>query len=94
MAPHPAIDPDSSLWAWLAYDLRFYREKYAGLDGSFSIISGEIGDVAYSDSPGGGRLVPSTPEVESYGYRYDRIGQVALPAGLSRQMIEKAREAL
>lgn len=27
MAPHPAIDPDSSLWAWLAYDLRFYREK-------------------------------------------------------------------
>src|SRR4051794_12557806 len=28
MAPHPAIDPDSSLWAWLAHDLRFYREKY------------------------------------------------------------------
>ena len=28
MARHPDIDPDSSLWAWLAYDLRFYREKY------------------------------------------------------------------
>jgi DNA-binding XRE family transcriptional regulator len=29
MAPHPDVDPDSSLWAWLAHDLRFYREKYA-----------------------------------------------------------------
>src|SRR3954466_10509664 len=28
MAQHPEVDPDSSLWAWLAYDLRFYREKY------------------------------------------------------------------
>lgn len=67
---------------------------YAGLDGSFSIISGEDGAIAYTDSPGGGRLVPSTAEVESYGNRYDRIGHVALPTGLSRQMIERAREAL
>src|SRR5215813_480817 len=28
MAPHEAVNPDSSLWAWLAHDLRFYREKY------------------------------------------------------------------
>ncbi len=28
MAPHPSVDPDSSLWSWLAHDLRFYREKY------------------------------------------------------------------
>ncbi|WP_329255987.1 helix-turn-helix transcriptional regulator [Actinoallomurus sp. NBC_01490] len=67
---------------------------YAGLAGSFSIISGDTGAVAYTDSPGGGRLVPSTAEVESYANRYDRIGQVALPTGLSRQMIEKAMEAL
>ncbi|GAB2801093.1 helix-turn-helix transcriptional regulator [Actinoallomurus bryophytorum] len=66
---------------------------HAGLDGSFSIISGEIGDVAYTDSPGGGRLVPSTTEVRSYGVRYDRIGQVALPTEPSRAMIEKAMEA-
>jgi hypothetical protein len=67
---------------------------HAGLDGSFSIISSEIGDVAYTDSPGGGRLVPSTTEVRSYGVRYDRIGQVALPAEPSLIMIEKAMEAL
>jgi hypothetical protein len=67
---------------------------YPGLAGSFSIISSDLGEIAYTDSPGGGRLVPSTPEVESFGNRYDRIGHVALPTGLSRQMIERAREAL
>jgi DNA-binding XRE family transcriptional regulator len=68
--------------------------EHAGLDGSFSIISGEIGAVAYADSPGGGRLVPSTAEVDLYTVRYDRIGQVALPAEPSRVLIRKAMEAL
>jgi DNA-binding XRE family transcriptional regulator len=67
---------------------------YVGLDGSFSIISGEIGDVAYTDSPGGGRLVPSITEVQAYADRYDRIGEVALPAEPSRAMIKKIMEAL
>jgi DNA-binding XRE family transcriptional regulator len=67
---------------------------YAGVDGSFSIISGMTGDVAYTESPGGGRLVPSTAEVQSYAVRYDRIGQVALPVQPSRMMIQKAMEAL
>ena len=67
---------------------------YAGVDGSFSIISGETGDVAYTDSPGGGRLVPSADEVRSYGVRYERISQTALPTGPSRKMIEQAMEAL
>ncbi|MFB4319581.1 helix-turn-helix transcriptional regulator [Actinomadura sp. 21ATH] len=26
VAPHPGVDPDDSLWSWLAYDLRRYRE--------------------------------------------------------------------
>ncbi len=26
MAPMPGIDPEESLWSWLAFDLRFYRE--------------------------------------------------------------------
>jgi DNA-binding XRE family transcriptional regulator len=52
---------------------------YAGLDGSFSIVSGEAGGVAYTDSHGGGRLAPSTDEARRYGLVYDRIGQVALP---------------
>lgn len=67
---------------------------YPGLGGSFSVIASDLGDIAYTESPGGGRLVPSTPEVESYANRYDRIGQVALPTGLSRQMIRDAMEAL
>lgn len=67
---------------------------YAGLDGSFSIISSELGDIAYTDSPGGGRLVPSTDEARQYAMRYDRIGQVALPTEPSRRMIKKAMEAL
>ena len=28
MSAAELIDPDSSLWAWLAHDLRFYREKH------------------------------------------------------------------
>jgi DNA-binding XRE family transcriptional regulator len=67
---------------------------HAGFDGSFSIISGDVGDVAYTESPGGGRLVPSTTEVRSFAVRYDRLGQVALPAQPSRVLIEKAMEAL
>jgi hypothetical protein len=67
---------------------------HPGFDGSFSIISGDSGDVAYTESPGGGRLVPSTPEVRKYAVRYDRLGEVALPAHPSRVMIEKAMEAL
>jgi transcriptional regulator with XRE-family HTH domain len=31
--PRPAPDPMSSMWAWLAHDLRFYRER-AGLTGT------------------------------------------------------------
>lgn len=67
---------------------------HPGFDGSFSIISGDVGDVAYTESPGGGRLVPSTSEVRSYGVRYDRLSQVALPTQPSRMMIENAMEAL
>ena len=67
---------------------------HPGFDGSFSIISGDVGDVAYTESPGGGRLVPSTTEVRSFTVCFDRLGQVALPAQPSRMMIEKAMEAL
>lgn len=64
-----------------------------GLDGSFKIMSGDYGDIAYTESPGGGRLVPSASEVRSYVLRYDRIGQKALPEDLSRDLIKKVTEA-
>jgi transcriptional regulator with XRE-family HTH domain len=67
---------------------------HPGLDGSFKIMTGASGDVAFTESPGGGRLVPSTTEVRSYVTRYDRIGQKALPEDQSRQLIIKIMEAM
>lgn len=34
------IDPDASLWDWLAYDLRFYRRKYGMTQNAMSQILG------------------------------------------------------
>ncbi|MEV5710045.1 helix-turn-helix transcriptional regulator [Actinoallomurus sp. NPDC052274] len=65
-----------------------------GVDGSFKIMSGPSGDVAYTESPGGGRLVPSAEEVRSYLLRYDRIGQQALPEDQSRELIERVMEMM
>jgi transcriptional regulator with XRE-family HTH domain len=67
---------------------------HVGLNGSFKIMSTEAGDIAYTDSPGGGRLVPAAEEVRDYGLRYDRIGQHALPDVQSRDKIRQAMEAL
>jgi transcriptional regulator with XRE-family HTH domain len=65
-----------------------------GVDGSFKIMTGPSGDIAYTESPGGGRLVPSAREVQSYVVRYDRIGQKALPEDLSRDLIARVMEAM
>jgi transcriptional regulator with XRE-family HTH domain len=65
-----------------------------GMNGSFKVMTGAAGDVAYSESPGGGRLVPSASEVRSYVLRYDRIGQKALPEDQSRDLIKQVMEAM
>jgi transcriptional regulator with XRE-family HTH domain len=67
---------------------------HAGVDGSFSLISGKDGEVAYTESPGGGRLVADGDEIREFGLRYDRIGQAALPESASREMIQRVMEAL
>jgi transcriptional regulator with XRE-family HTH domain len=67
---------------------------HPGLDGAFKIMTTETGDVAYADSPGGGRLVPSASEVQLYVVRYDRIGQQAMPEIPSRNRIAQAMEAM
>lgn len=68
---------------------------YPGLDGSFALMSGDdYGDVAYTESPGGGRLVSSPSDVRHYGIRYDRISAKALPEGPSRTLIKNAMEAV
>lgn len=68
--------------------------SHPGLAGSFSVISGEFGDIAYTESPGAGRLVLSSIEVRSYEAQYDHIGQVASPESISRDIIRRAMEAL
>jgi hypothetical protein len=68
---------------------------YPGLDGSFNLMSAdEYGEVAYIESPGGGRLVSSPPDVRAYGIRYERIGAKALADEPSMKLIREAMEAI
>ena len=46
-----------------------------GVDGSLKIMTSPSGDVAYTESPGGERLVSSRLEVQPYVVRYVRVGQ-------------------
>ncbi|MDN3351570.1 Scr1 family TA system antitoxin-like transcriptional regulator [Actinomadura sp. DC4] len=64
------------------------------MNGSFKVMTGASGDVAFTEATGGGRLVPSATEVRDYVLRYDRIGQKALPEDQSRELIRKIMEAM
>lgn len=67
---------------------------HPGVDGSFQILSGDdFGDVAFTASPGAGRLVSSPPEVRTHGIRYERISAKALMEGPSSDLIRKVMEA-
>ncbi|MFV2179237.1 DUF5753 domain-containing protein [Actinomadura sp. LOL_016] len=67
---------------------------YPGLDGAFELLKGtDFTDVAYTQSPGTGRLVSSPVEVERYVVRYDQISAKALPEGPSRELIRSVMEA-
>jgi hypothetical protein len=64
-----------------------------GLEGSFKIMSGNTGNVVYSEACGGGRLVSDPQEVQGYILRHDRIGEWALPVDSSRTLIGSKLEA-
>lgn len=66
---------------------------HVGFDGSFAVMVAPhpVGIVAYAEAPGGGRLI-ATDEVREYEIRYERIGQRAHPATLSRDLIRAAME--
>ncbi|WP_157429898.1 helix-turn-helix domain-containing protein [Actinomadura oligospora] len=67
---------------------------YPGLDGSFTLLSGDdYGEVAYTESPEGGRLVSSPTDVRKFAVRFDRVSARALPEGLSRDLIRRLMEA-
>ncbi|MFC6879021.1 MULTISPECIES: DUF5753 domain-containing protein [Actinomadura] len=68
---------------------------YLGLDGSFTRLSGaDYGEVAYTESPEGGRLVSLAEDVRKFAVRHDRISAKALPAGASRDLIWNVMEAM
>ncbi|ACY99614.1 helix-turn-helix domain-containing protein [Thermomonospora curvata] len=67
---------------------------FPGLDGSFLLMAGDdFGEVAYSESPGCGRLVSAPSDVQSYVIRWNQISAKALPETPSRKLIEKAMES-
>lgn len=67
---------------------------YQGLDGSFTMMTGDdFGIITYTESPEGGRLVSTPSEVASFAVRYDRISGKALPEGPSRDLIKEIMEA-
>jgi len=68
---------------------------HPGLDGSFQLMCGtDFGEVAFSESAGGGRLVSSPADVMDYAVRYDRISAKALPEGPSLDLIRSLMEDL
>ncbi|KAB2376979.1 helix-turn-helix domain-containing protein [Actinomadura montaniterrae] len=67
---------------------------HIGLDGCFKIMTSGGSDVAYVEAPGGGRLVPTSAEVLSYAIWWDTIGQEALPAGASRELVTRYMEGM
>lgn len=63
-----------------------------GVDGSFKIMTMETGDVVYSESSGGGRLVQESAEVRAYQSKYERIGGKALSHVDSLELIQRTME--
>ncbi|WP_141579745.1 helix-turn-helix transcriptional regulator [Actinomadura sp. WMMA1423] len=72
----------------------FETGAYPGLDGGLKLVTGDdFGEVAYTESLGGGRLVSSPVEVAEYAILFARISAKALPENRSAEMITKAMEA-
>jgi transcriptional regulator with XRE-family HTH domain len=71
----------------------FDTGAYPGLDGGVKLLTGDnFGEVAYTESLGGGRLVSSPQEVTQYGILYARILGATLSQGQSRDVIRKVME--
>jgi uncharacterized protein DUF5753 len=66
---------------------------HAGRDGSFSIMTVNGADIAYTETVGPGRLIQDPAEVRSYAQWFDSIGDVALPKNESLRLIKETMEA-
>ncbi|WP_051301503.1 Scr1 family TA system antitoxin-like transcriptional regulator [Actinomadura rifamycini] len=72
----------------------FETGAFPGLDGGLKLVTGnDFGEVAYTESLGGGRLISSPVDVAEYGIIYARISAKALPEHRSRDLIKQAMEA-
>ncbi|GAA2446813.1 helix-turn-helix transcriptional regulator [Actinomadura vinacea] len=65
---------------------------HPGREGSFKIMSVVRDDRVYVEACGGGRLVQDNTEVRSFGVRFDRIGDWALPMDASTALIKDVME--
>jgi hypothetical protein len=66
---------------------------HVGRDGSFSIMTVDGADVAYTETLGPGRLIQDPAEVRFYALWFDSIGDVALPKNESLRLIKETMEA-
>ncbi|SFO65262.1 Helix-turn-helix domain-containing protein [Actinomadura madurae] len=72
----------------------FETGAYPGLDGGLKLVTGDtFGEVAYTESSGGGRLVSSPTEVAEYAILFARISAKALPEHRTKELVEQAMEA-
>jgi transcriptional regulator with XRE-family HTH domain len=65
---------------------------YPGLDGSFQLLTGAWGEVAYSESPWRGRLVTAQSDVGHYSKRWNRVSAKALPDEASKALLKRVME--
>jgi transcriptional regulator with XRE-family HTH domain len=66
---------------------------HVGLDGSCILLTVNGKDIAFADAPQRGRIIREVHDVEDFAVRFDRIGDIAAPAGPSRALIERAMES-
>ncbi|NKZ04381.1 helix-turn-helix domain-containing protein [Actinomadura latina] len=72
----------------------FATGAHPGLDGGVKLVTGDdFGEVAYTESLGGGRLISSPVEAAEYAILFARISARALPEHRSKDVIRTAMEA-
>jgi hypothetical protein len=71
----------------------FDTGAYLGLDGRLKLLIGDdFGDLAYTETICGGRLVSSPSEVAEFVIAYARIISEGLPQSLSKSLIRNVME--
>jgi uncharacterized protein DUF5753 len=65
---------------------------HEGVNGPFSGLTLDSGELAFVEAPGGGRLIQDTMEIRDFGVRWSLVGASALPWESSRDLIAEAME--